>query len=94
MNPVQNLIAFIATLSIILYFLVIARYLKKIMLAVEKLAGMKLEKIVICENCGREINLGVSFRDQYTNCPKCNHRVLVNKQEAHKEVSKKMAEKN
>jgi DNA-directed RNA polymerase subunit RPC12/RpoP len=75
MNIVQNLIAFVATLSIILYFLMLARFLKRIMLAVEKLAGMKLEKVVLCENCGKEINLGISSRDLYVNCPKCNSRV-------------------
>lgn len=79
MNPVQNIIAFVATLSIILYFLMLARYLKRIMMAVEKLAGMKLEKLVLCENCGNEINLGISSRDLYVNCPKCNSRVRTSK---------------
>jgi DNA-directed RNA polymerase subunit RPC12/RpoP len=78
---VQNLIAFIASVAIIAYFLVMGRYLRRIAHAVEKLAGMKLHKTIRCSNCGKEINLGVAFRDQYTNCPRCNYRIKADQEE-------------
>jgi DNA-directed RNA polymerase subunit RPC12/RpoP len=88
MNIVQNLIAFIATISIILYFLVIARYLKRIVVAAEKIAGMNLQRIILCKNCGTEINLGINFTDQYTNCPRCNTRVSIVKEVGQAEIEK------
>lgn len=80
MNPIQDLIAFIASVAIILYFLVIGRYIRRIMVAVEKIAGMNLGRTVVCENCGKEINLGVGFVDQSVNCPRCNSKVKIRKQ--------------
>lgn len=78
---VQNLIAFIASVAIIAYFLVMGRYLRRITHAVEKLAGMKLHKTIRCSNCGKEINLGVNYKDQYTNCPRCNYRIKADQEE-------------
>lgn len=79
MNPIQDLLSFIASLAIILYFLVMGRYIRRIMLAAEKIAGMELSRIVVCENCGKEINLGAGFRDQSVNCPRCNSKVKIRK---------------
>jgi uncharacterized CHY-type Zn-finger protein len=80
MNPIQDLISFITAVAVILYFLVVGRYIRRITHAVEKIAGMKLSRIVVCENCRKEINLGVGFMDQSVNCPRCNAKVKIKTQ--------------
>lgn len=77
MNPVNQLVAFIASVSIIFYLLILAYYLRRIMTATEKLAGINQPKIVECSNCGRKINLGTHFHDPFTSCPICKSRIII-----------------
>jgi hypothetical protein len=81
MNPIGQLITFIASVSIILYFLVIGYYLRRIMIAVERLSGTNQAKILECDNCGKRINLGVGFNGSHVTCPGCKARIVIEKPE-------------
>jgi hypothetical protein len=77
MNPIGQLITFLASVSIIAYFLILGYYLRRIMIAVEKLAVTHQSKIVVCDNCGKQINLGVGFRGTSAICPICKSHIAV-----------------
>lgn len=77
MNPIGQLITFLASLSIIAYFLMLGFYIRRIMIAVEKLAGTHQSKIIECDNCGKQINLGVGFRGTSTKCPVCKTHITI-----------------
>lgn len=77
MNPIGQLITFIASVSIILYFLMIGYYLHRIMNAVEKMSGINKAKVVECNNCGKQINLGIGYKESFTTCPVCKSRIML-----------------
>lgn len=81
MNPVEQLITFVASISIILYFLLIGYYLRRIMIAVEKLSGVNKSNVIECTSCGKRINLGVGYREPYAICPMCKAKITVNQPE-------------
>lgn len=76
MNPVGQLITFIASVSIILYFLLIGYFLRRIMIAVEKLAGINQSKTIVCKNCGKTINMGTDFDEPFIDCPACKTKIV------------------
>lgn len=81
MNPIGQLITFIASVSIILYFLMIGYYLHRIMNAVEKMSGVNKATVVECNNCGKQMNLGIGFKEPFTTCPICKSRIILDQPE-------------
>lgn len=81
MNAVEQLVTFIASVSIILYFLLIGYYLRRIMIAVEKMSGVNQSRVVECTSCGKQVNLGVGYREPYVVCPVCKAKIMVSQPE-------------
>jgi hypothetical protein len=81
MNPIGQLVTFLASISIIAYFLFLGYFIRRIMIAVEKLAGTHQSKIVECDNCGKQINLGVGFKGTSTTCPICKSHIAIEQPE-------------